>query len=139
MNPPIKLPNTVGDFSVRNLGLNKYELAPLASDGYIVQTGAAVTTYLELPVAHELIRVELKHTDNVDADSVDALTYSIARRATGNIFLVLASGAAVVVADIIETFGEDYPFGSSYYRLVTDTTNTDRIYPIVIIEALGGF
>lgn len=136
MSSFVRLPNTVGDFKVSPLGGNLYALEP--TTGYILQTGAAVTVYLELPVKHRLVRVDIKHTDSADADSTDALAYSISKRHTGNIYIVLAADAACVVSDVIESFGEDFPMGNTNYLIVTTTTNTDRLYLVFVIEAYGG-
>ena len=127
-----RLPSIVGSFEVKSIGGNYYEFTPAS----VTMTGSAVLTYLELPIRHRLLRFELKHTDSSDVDSVDALDYSLARRITSNLFLVMASGRAITDSDIIETFGDDYPAGSTYYRTSLDTTNTDLIYPLFIIERL---
>jgi len=128
------LPSSIGDFDAIYLGSGTYFLS-LKGTKYL--TGASVTEYLALPIPHRLLKIELKHTDNADADSTDSWTYQIRRTGIQNLYNTLRSGSSVTVSDIFETFDDSFVSGPTVYRLYcTQTTATDRIYPSFYIQAL---
>ena len=135
--PKMILPQVIGDFDVQRVNYDRYKLT-LRDTKYIEQTGAKVSTYLDLPVAHHLETVILKHTDSSDVDCTDALTYAVKKRLLigKNLYVTLRSGSAVAASDIVETFGDKYSIPLTRYLIETDTTNTDRIYPTITVRVI---
>lgn len=136
--PLKKLPAEVGDFECRYMGGDIYRLTIRGTQKYIEQTGAQVNTRLEFPFGHQLLKIELKHTDNADDDSTDALTYAILYRGVANLMNALRSGSGVTASDVLEVFGDEYIHSETVYLFETNTTNTDRIYITMYIRALLG-
>jgi len=138
MQDPLRmLPTATGNFDVKHIVGNIYLLTLRGETKYIGQTGAVVTTHLTLPHVHRLLKLELKHTDNVDADNTDALAYYFNHIGIGNLFYTLRGAAAATIADILETFEDDlYIHPNTVYQLVTNTTNTHRLYVMLYIESL---
>lgn len=102
----------------------------------ITCTGANVTQYFTMPFKHKLHQFVVKHTDSSDADSTDALTYTLKYglgRIKPNLLLTLKSISASVVTDAIHLF-TDFWRGQSRYQLISNTTNTDLLYVSFIIE-----
>lgn len=102
----------------------------------ITCTGANVAQYFTMPFKHKLHQVIVKHTDSSDADSTDALTYTLKYglgRIKPNLLLTLKSVSASVISDAIHLF-TDFWRGQSRYQLTTNTTNTDRLYVSFIME-----
>lgn len=103
---------------------------------YIGQTGAAVTTDLELPFNFKLIAILLEHTDASDALSADALTWSFNIRPR----VGLAVNFPIVTytnsgsSGFYEEFGDNYVYPKGSYVLSTNTTNTDRVRVHIIVQ-----
>jgi len=132
-----EIPTAIGDFDAIELGGNNY-LLYLKNPMYVEQTGALVTTQLKLPEPHILKRASLKHTDANDAESIDALAYSIRHRMLPgkNFTVTLRYGAVVIASDTVEIFGVEYISAGTVYTLETNTTATDRIYFSMVVEVL---
>lgn len=127
-------PSAIGDFDALYLGSSIYQLS-LRGTKYV--TGATITEYLRIPIPHRLLKVEIKHTDNANADSSDSWTYQLRRSGIENLYNTLRSGTAVTVSDILETFDDSFVSGWAMYRFYcTQTTATDRIYPTFFVEIL---
>lgn len=118
------------------IGKNVYELTPSA--GYITMTGAAVTRDLKFNFSYRIVRIEWKHTDNSSppVDSNDSLDFEIKRSNAVGVFSYIVDGT-VLSSDIAIKLGEGFEYRGSILRLVFDTTNTDRIWPIVTIQKLS--
>ena len=102
----------------------------------ITSTGANVTQYFTMPFKHKLHQFVVKHTDSSDADSTDALTYTLKYglgRIKPNLLITLKSVSASVITDAIHLF-TDFWRGQSRYQLISNTTNTDLLYVSFIIE-----
>jgi len=136
INSPKGLPSVIGDFDAVYIGSETYLLS-LRGTKYF--TGAAITEYRGLPIPHRLLKLEFKHTDNADppADSVASWTYQLRRLGINNLYNTLRGAAGVTVSDVIETFDDSFVSGPAMYRFYhTQTTATDRIWPIIFIRAL---
>lgn len=130
-----KPPIISDQFSQKYIGGKKYELT-LKPPQYILQTGSAVTTNIYIQMPHRLIKVEVKHTDSSNADSTASLTWSLTRAIANNLLEKLINYVSSTVTDFIEKFGEGYEFPDMQYQLITNTTNTHRIYPKITIQLL---
>jgi len=129
------LPSSIGSFDADFLGSGVYALSPRGATKFY--TGATLTKFLELPYSHRILKVELKHTDNADADSTDSWSYQIRRQGIWDLFNTLRSGTAVTVSDVLETFDDSFVSGATIYRIYcTQTTAADRIYPTFFVEIL---
>lgn len=105
---------------------------------YVEMTGANVVVDFAILEGHILRRLELKHTDNVKAESADSLLITFQRRLEllDSLLHDLFEETACVRSDKRVIFGSEYAFPSQYYRLTFNTTNTDRIYPELYIKLL---
>ena len=110
-------------------GVYKIELAPITC------TGANVTQYFSIPFLHKIHRVEVKHTDSANVDSVNALTYSLKYGATTvkSLLFNLITNTATIVSDTAHLFSNYYR-DSTRYQLITNSTNTELLYVTLIIE-----
>lgn len=106
------------------------------STKYIAMTGSVVNTDIKLQYNFRLVRIELKHTDTNKADSTDSLSATISRKKYG-LWNVLAQNTAIVKADADFLFGETYEFLQTELRLALNTTSTDRIYVVIVIQLLN--
>lgn len=130
-----KQPIISDQFDQKYLGGKKYELT-LKPPYYVLQTGSAVTTNLQIQTPHRLIRVEAHHTNSSDVNSTDALTWSLTRAIVKGLLEKLIDYTGSAVSDFLEKFGEGYEFPDMQYQLITNTTNTDRFYIKIIIQLL---
>ena len=92
----------------------------------IAQTGSAVTTLLQLPFAHELTTITIKHTDASNVDSSDAQDVTINHR-YGNLWFNIWTIVAGTASDVYGKFTDTYKLPGQY-QIITDTTNTDKLY-----------
>lgn len=102
----------------------------------IACTGSDVTQYFMIPFKHKLHQFIVKHTDSSDADSTNALTYTLKYglgRIKPNLFLLLKSISASAVTDAIHLF-TDFWRSQTRYQLITNTTNTELLYVSLVIE-----
>lgn len=126
------LQNEFGTDGVKHLGKGFFQVDLPA----ITCTGSAVTQYFTIPIKHKLYQFVVKHTDSADADSTDALTYSLKygfSQIKPNLLLALKSVSASTVTDAIHLFTAFWR-GQSKYQLITDSTNTDLLYVTFTIE-----
>lgn len=126
------LQNEFGPGRVMHLGKGFFQIdLPV-----ITCTGGAVTQYFTIPLKHKLHQFIVKHTDSADADSVNALTYSLKynfNRIKPNLLLALKTVSASVVTDAIHLFTAFWR-GQSKYQLITDSTSTELLYISFIVE-----
>lgn len=102
----------------------------------ITCTGSNITQYFMVPFRHKLHQFIVKHTDSSDADGTDALTYTLKYgmgQVKPNLLVTLKSVVASAVTDAIHLYNDLWR-GQSKYQLITNTTNTDRLYVSLIIE-----
>ena len=103
---------------------------------YIEQTGAAVEVALDIPFNFKLIAILLEHTDSSDALSTDALTWSfnVATRVGLAQNFPIVSYTASVTSQFLEIFGDDFVYPQGGYVLSMDTTNTDRVRVVLVLQ-----
>ena len=101
----------------------------------ITCVGANVTQYFTVPFLHKLHRFEVKHTDSVYADSVNALTYVLSKGSTirPDLLFALITNTATVITDTAHLF-TDFWRAQTRYRLVTNSTNTDLLFVSLLVE-----
>jgi len=136
---PVDIKSLIDNVDVTYLGKNLYEIVlKQTGNRYINQTGSNVALTFKFPFAHRLVRVELKHTDSSDADSTDALTWSLKRAFPDGLWLSIIAFTGSTVTDFFETddLGEQAEFPNMEYQLNTNTTNTDRCRVIMTIQLL---
>ncbi len=126
---------------VEDLGKNIYRIRPTALDnnGYIELTGAAKTVRFPIDRPHRLLRLEAHHTDNVKADSVDSLALTLSRLTEMLLWQVKYYNPAIIVADIEALFEEnENEYGPTSYRIIANSTITDRLYWELYVRLLEG-
>ena len=119
----IALGNIIKNSSIKYLGDNIFKIDMVA----ITCSGANVTTIFNVPYMHELIRMDTKHTDSADADSADALNYSLSHRHFLKLWMLYIAVVGETASDIIDEY-EDYPVEAGEYKLISNSTNTDLLY-----------
>lgn len=92
----------------------------------IPQTGADVTTLFNIPFAHELTTITVKHTNATNVDSSDAETVTFNKR-YGNLWFNFWTIAAGVASSVQGKFTDSYILPGQY-QIVSNTTNTDLLY-----------
>lgn len=115
-----------------SLGLGRYQLTLTA----ITCTGAVVNTRFNIPHMHELIQMGFKHTDSSDADSTDALAYSLSKRHHPNLWMLLLDIAETTASDVLDEY-ENYFMEAGEYLIKSNTTNTDLLQVKIVIKMTG--
>ena len=126
------LQNEFNTGKITHLGKGFYHIELPA----ITCTGANITQYFMIPFRHKLHQFVVKHTDSADADSTDALTYTLKYglgQIKPNLLVTLKSVSATAVTDAIHLY-TDFWRSQSKYQLITNTTNTDLLYISLIVE-----
>ena len=126
-----ELQNEFRSGKVEHLGKGIFSIA-LAS---ITGTAGNVTQYFSIPFLHKVHRIEVKHTDAVNVDSVDATTYSLkyGTSLVPSLLFTLITNSATIISDTAHLFN-NYVRSASRYQLITNTTATDLIYVTLIVE-----
>lgn len=124
----------VGDFDVKPLGANNYEL----HYDHIAQTGGAVTTYLNLDKRCKIITIDLEHTDANDTESTDTMDIRIDLGKNGR-WRKIYSNATAAWEDA--TLFIDREFSPGEIRFITNTTNNHKLFITLTVEArqTGGY
>jgi hypothetical protein len=109
-------------------------------DKSIAMTGSAVNTDFSVNEPHQLIRLEVKHTDAAKADSGDAKTdvlYKYMNLKNESILFTLYS-VTDTAHSIMKLFGngQDYKFPHQNYRLALNSTNLHLAFPELTIRRL---
>lgn len=128
----------LGQFYDTYLGKNLYELSLRLPAMYIEQTGSNVVIDLSVPFPHRLQRIEIKHTDASNVDSVVPTALTVAHSKNSLLFFTIVKHSTLIATDLTEEFGEDYSYAESIYRFTTNTTNTHRIYVKFYVQKLSG-
>lgn len=102
----------------------------------ITCTGSNVNTRFNIPHMHQLLRVAIKHTDNSNVDSTDSLAYSISKRQYPNLWMLLLNIDESTASDIRDEY-IDYYMELGEYLIISNSTNTDRLYVNVLIKITG--
>lgn len=92
----------------------------------IPQTGADVTTILDIPFPHELTTIIVKHTDGSNVDSNDAETIVFNHR-YGNLWFNVWTINAGTASDTYGKFTDMFKLPGQY-QIVSNTTNLDLLY-----------
>lgn len=108
--------------AIRFLGHGHFEVTL----DVIAQTGSDVTTLLDIPFAHELTTIMVKHTDSNNADSTDAQTVTFNHR-YGNLWFNVWKISAGTASDTYGKFTDMFKLPGQY-QIVSNTTNNDLLY-----------
>ena len=92
----------------------------------IAQTGADVTTLINIPFPHELTTITVKHTDGSNVDSNDAETVKFNKR-QGNLWFNFWTITAGIASSTLGKFTDSYVLPGQY-QIVSNTTNLDLLY-----------
>lgn len=120
------------DVKVDHLGGGRYRIE-LA---YIECTGSDVEQIINIPFMHQLLKMELKHTDSSNVDANDALTYSLYQRFHANTWAIITTISDSTASDMTDEYIDYYKLRGEY-RLLVDTTNTDRAHIAFYIRITG--
>ena len=108
--------------SIRFLGHGHF----LVTLDVIPQTGADVTTLLNIPFSHELTTITVKHTDGSNVDSNDAETVTFNKR-YGNLWFNFWTITGGIASSTQGKFTDSYVLPGQY-QIVSNTTNLDLLY-----------
>ena len=117
--PPV---SSIPGANIRFLGHGHF----LVTLDVIAQTGSAITTLLDLPFAHELSTILVKHVDANNVDNTDAETVNFKHR-YGNLWFNIWSIVAGTAADTYGKFTDAYQLPGQY-QIITNTTNGHKLY-----------
>lgn len=123
-----------------HIGKRIYKLFP--KDKYVAQTGsagAAKNHDFVIGLPFRLISLILQHTDNANAASTAALTWSLNKYETSEhpVAVPLVSYSGSISTTFVEKFGEGYEMDKGQMRLTTNTaTATDRFHIVIYIQLL---
>ena len=104
--------------------------------GIITCTGSNVEQYFSIPFRHKIYQFVMKHTDSSDADSVNPLDYTLKYglgQIKPNLLLSLLTMTDSIVSDAIHLF-PNFWRRQTRYQLITNSTNTERLYASFVIE-----
>lgn len=102
----------------------------------ITCTGADISTRFNIPHMHELIKMSTKHIDSSEANSTDALTYSISKRHYPNLWMLLLNIEETTASDIIDEY-IGYYMELGEYLIISNSTNTDKLHINVTFKITG--
>lgn len=125
-----------------------YRIQPsknFSADRMITMDGNMITTPLQIPFPHMLLRAHFYHTTAAYVASEDAMTMQIFRRVASipNLERFLDqiwSRFVQKTSSYIKTFpyGE-WPMEPAYYDINLQTTSTHKILPVLYVERLFDF
>ena len=92
----------------------------------ISQTGADVTTLLNIPFPHELTTITVKHTTAAGVDSNNAETVTFNHR-YGNLWFNVWTINAGTASDIYGKFTDMFKLPGQY-QIISNTTNLDLLH-----------
>lgn len=117
------------------IGGNKYEFTP--DTNFVTMTGSEETKDLPINSNFRIVKVEWQHTDNSTPPVADyvQLDWSIKKSGLSGLFSLIAKGS-VQESDIIILLGTRFEYSNCILRFGWNTTNTDRVYPVVTIQLL---
>ena len=134
-----------GGFRFRWIGGNHVVIFPHPkkyANSAITMTGGDVDLFIQIPYFHRIVKLELIHLDSAYAKSIDALDVLMEIEQGRSIFSskytnLLFKDTNIVVAEILEKFGEGFEYEPRTWTLTLNTTNTDLVIPILYIQKLG--
>lgn len=125
-------------WEARPIGMGIWGLIP-SPIRYMTMTGSAVTLNAAVPIAHRLVRFEWKHTNSSQADAAGATAAILGTMDSAtNLQTIIYAEAASTSANTVVPFGEGYEDYFTTYVLSFNTSNTDLIYPMLVIQELRG-
>ena len=102
----------------------------------ITCTGVSVTTIFNIPFMHQFQKMEIKHVDSANADSVNLLNYSVSHRHHPNLWMLLLNVINSIASDIIDEY-IGYFMDRGNYKLITNSTNTELLHISMYIRVTG--
>lgn len=99
-------------------------------------TGADIESILNIPLMHSLNKIEIKHVDSTNIDSIDLLDYTVYRNSTYNLFLLLYKYLDIIHSDITDELN-GFTNEGCQYKIISNSTNTDILYFTVYILIMG--
>lgn len=131
-----------GKWRFERIGTNFWKIYIAASPNIVTMTGSDVTTELRIPFAHRFVRLSFVHVDSANAAKSSKLGVAL-HRPTGttspqsaiNLEYVFQADNVSHYAFVVK-LGIGYEYGESVYILTMDAANTDKILPIIYIQAL---
>lgn len=130
----------INGWTFKRIGKNIYKIYRTVSPNAITMTGADVTTQLQIPFPHRLLRMHLYHTTSAYVASSGMLTVTLARRETTltperfkeNVFYESSIPASIIT----EVYGEGFEYEAGIYELTLNTNSTDLIFPLFYVQKL---
>lgn len=117
---------------VTNLGEGRYKVdLPVISC-----TGSDVETLFQIPFMHVLEKVEMKHTDILNANSIDELAYYIYHKQHPNLWFLFVTVEQSIASDILDDYA-NFVHERGQYKLISNTSATDKLFVAVYIRATG--
>lgn len=136
---PLLLPSAIGDFESQHIGEGIY-LLTLRGTKYL--DGTSWSAYVRLPVAHELLRMDLFHLTNANVKATSGWYYEFEMMMPTvpglPEFLFRTIDDTIFNTQITEIFEKQFSLGTQYRIHGLNLTSTDRVYPFFYIRLLEG-
>lgn len=117
---------------VNNLGEGRYKLdLPV-----ITCTAGDVTVFFQIPFMHVFEKMEIKHVNSANVNSTTPLTYYIEHKQNPNLWMRFLAVDSSVGSDIVDEYA-NFRHERGQYKLITNTTNTDKLYIAIYIKVTG--
>jgi len=117
---------------VNNLGEGRFKLdLPV-----IICTAGDVTAYFQIPFMHVFEKMEIKHVNSADVNSTTVLSYYIEHKQNPNLWMRFLAVDNSIGSDIIDEYA-NFRHERGQYRLITNSTNTDKLYVAIYIKVTG--
>lgn len=138
------LQEQIGDFKLFNYAENFILAYPFIENEAFATIAAAgsVTLKLQLPYAHRLVKMVIRHTDGSNVASIVALDVQIKREA-GSISVNSQAAEHVKEEDDLINenttilLGEGFEYEASTYSIKFTTTAAHHIHLLVYLQRLG--
>lgn len=105
-------------------------------DFNIICSGVDILSSINIPLMHELIKLEIKHVDSSLDDSKDSLDYKLEKTTPNNLKMELFRILKCKQSDVYDEFSR-FMHERCQYLLTTNTTNTDKLYISFTINFTG--
>jgi len=102
----------------------------------IICAGSEINTRFNIPHMHQLLRIGIKHTNSDNADSEDALSYSLSKNHYPNLWMLLLNIRKTTASDILDEY-TGYYMETGEYLIKSTTTNTDLLRLNIIVAITG--
>ena len=130
----------MGGWTFQRFARNIYKATRTTAPHSITMTGSDVTTQLQIPFPHRILRMHCYHTDSAYAESDIPMAVILRRRVAtvtpAKFSEDLFNEDNINVSKMTEVFGEGFEYEAGIYDVILNTTSTHLIFPMFYIQKL---